>query len=167
MERIQVTKGYEAANSFQVVYDDIKTMYAFAEVSVDFSKTLKFGGNVEFNSFSTTNQSEAWNLPELKATAFANYTNDKWFAGANLFFVGERRDEVTFLVPNVITQEDPIAIDNGNYMDLNLNGGYKFTDRLTAFAKVNNVFGSNYQKYTNFEVQGLQFFAGLTYKFDF
>ena len=161
-----IVKGYEAANSFQVVYDDIKTMYAFAEVSVDFSKTLKFGGNVEFNSFSTTNQSEAWNLPELKATAFANYTNDKWFAGANLFFVGERKDEVTFLIPNVILQPESIAITNGNYMDLNLNGGYKFTDRLTAFAKVNNVFGSNYQKYTNFEVQGLQFFAGLTYKFD-
>ncbi len=162
-----VIKGFEAANSFQVVYDNIKTMYAFAEVNVDFSKTLKFGGNVEFNSFSTINQEEAWNLPELRATAFANYTNDNWFAVANLFFVGERKDELTFLVPGLITQPESIAITNGNYVDLNLNGGYKFTDRLTAFAKVNNVFGSNYQKYTNFEVQGLQFFAGLTYKFDF
>jgi len=26
---------------------------------------------------------------------------------------------------------------------------------------------SNYQKYTNFYVQGLQVFGGLTYKFDF
>lgn len=162
-----VSKGYEAANSFYVVYDDITTLYGFAEVSVDFSKTLKFGGNVEYSNFSTTNEAEAWNLPTLKATGFANYTNDKWFAGANLFFIGERKDELTFMVPNILNQPEAKVIDNGNYVDLNLNGGYKFTDKLTAFAKVNNVFGSNYQKYTNFNVQGLQVFAGLTYKFDF
>jgi len=161
---ILVAKGYEAGNSFQVVYDDVKTLFAFAEVSVDFSKTLKFGGNVEFNNFSTTNEVEAWNLPTLKATAFANYNVKQWFAGANLFFVGDRKDELTFQTP-VLTTVDEV-IDLGNYVDLNLNGGYKFTDKLTAFVKVNNLFSSNYEKYTNFKVQGLQFFAGLTYKFD-
>ena len=160
----QVAKGYEAANSFQVIYDEVSTLFGFAEVSVDFSKTLKFGGNVEYNNFSTTDEAEAWNLPTLKATAFANFNQDKWFAGANLFFIGERKDELTFS-QNIL--RDPEIIDVGNYIDLNLNGGYKFTHKLTAFAKVNNVFGSNYQKYTNFNVQGLQVFAGLTYKFDF
>lgn len=164
---IDVAKGYEAANSFQVVYDEVSTLYGFAEVSVDFSKTLKFGGNVEYNSFSTTNEAEAWNLPALKATAFANFNQDKWFAGANLFFIGERKDELIFNIPGVLINRSPELIDVGNYIDLNFNGGYKFTDKLTAFTKVNNVFGSNYQKYTNFNVQGLQVFAGLTYKFDF
>ena len=159
-----VSKGYEAANSFQVVYDEISTLYGFAEVSVDFSKSLKFGGNIEYNKYTTTLASEAWNLPTLKATGFANFSQDKWFAGANLFFIGERKDELTF---NNDALGTAMIIDVGNYIDLNLNGGYKFTDKLTAFAKVNNVFGSNYQKYTNFNVQGLQVFAGLTYKFDF
>jgi len=72
-----------------------------------------------------------------------------------------------FNIPGVLINQSPQIVDVGNYVDLNLNGGYKFTDKLTAFAKVNNVFGSNYQKYTNFNVQGLQVFAGLTYKFDF
>ena len=66
--------------------------------------------------------------------------------------------------PNTQSVDEIITL--GNYVDLNFNGGYKFTDKLTAFAKVNNVFSSNYQKYTNFKVQGLQVFAGLTYKFD-
>ncbi len=161
-----VVKGYEAGNSFQIIYDDVKTLYAFAEVSVDFSKQLKFGGNVSYNNFSTTNEVEPWGLPNLKASAFANYNNNKWFAGANLFFVGQRMDELDFAIPGVLINRAPELIDVGNYVDLNLNAGYKFTDRLTAFAKVNNALGSNYQKYTNFTVQGLQFFAGLTYKFD-
>jgi outer membrane cobalamin receptor len=159
---IGVTKGYEAGNSFQVLYDNIATIGGFAEVSVDFSKELKFGGNIEINNYSTDTQAEVWNLPELKASAFANYNQDKWFAGANLFFAGERKDELTFTDILIPTE----AITIGNYVDLNLNGGYKFTDKLTAFAKVNNVFSSSYQKYAGFKVQGLQFFAGLTYKFD-
>ncbi len=161
---IIVTKGYEAGNSFQVLYDDIKTIGGFAEVSVDFSKELKFGGNIEINSYSIDNQAEAWNLPTLKASAFANYNQDKWFAGANLFFVGERKDELTFQTPVLTTIDEVLTL--GNYVDLNLNGGYKFTDKLTAFIKVNNMFSSSYQKYANFKVQGLQVFGGLTYKFD-
>ena len=163
---ITVVKGYEAGNSFQVVYDDVKTLHAFAEVSVDFSKQLKFGGNVSYNSFSNTNEVEAWGLPTLKASAFANYNVKKWFAGANIYFVGERKDELVFNIPGVLINRSPELLDVGNYIDLNLNAGYKFTDRLTAFAKVNNVLSSDYDKYTNFRVQGLQFFAGLTYKFD-
>jgi len=159
---VVVTKGYEAGNSFQVLYDNIKTLGGFAEVSVDFSKELKFGGNIEINSYNVDNQDEAWNLPELKASAFANYNQDKWFAGANLFFVGERKDELTFTDINMQIE----SLDIGNYVDLNLNGGYKFTDKLTAFVKVNNLFNSTYQKYSNFKVQGLQVFGGLTYKFD-
>ena len=160
-----VTKGYEAGNSFQIVYDHVKTLTAFAEVSIDFSKELKFGGNIEYNIYSKDTIAEAWNLPDLKASAFANYNKDKWFAGANLFFVGERKDEFSFAVPNIQSIDEVVTL--GNYIDLNLNGGYKFTDKLTAFAKVNNVFSSSYQKYTNFRVQGLQIFGGLTYKFDF
>ena len=161
---IIVEKGYEAGNSFQIVYDDVKTLTAFAEISIDFSKELKLGGNIEFNTYSKDTIVEAWNLPELKVSAFANYNQDKWFAGANLFFVGERKDEFAYVVPNIQSVNEIITL--GNYVDLNFNGGYKFSDKLTAFAKVNNVFSSNYQKYTNFKVQGLQVFAGLTYKFD-
>ena len=164
---IEVAKGYEAANSFQTIYDDVNTIYALAEVSVDFSKTLKFGGNVGYYMYEMENEAEPWNLPNLKAAAFAKYTNDQWFAGANLFFVGERKDELSFNIPNVLINRAPELIDLGNYLDLNLNGGYKFTNRFTTFVKVNNVLSSNYQKYTNFTVQGLQVLAGLTYKFDF
>lgn len=160
----EVTRGFNAGNSFQVVYDDVKTLYATAEVSVDFSKTLKFGGTVGYYNYSMDKQSESWNLPNLKANAFAKYTNAQWFAGANLFFVGARKDEVSFVSS---LAKDPIAVTNSSYIDLNLNGGYKFTNRFTVFAKANNILSSNYQRYTNFEVQGLQILAGLTYKFDF
>jgi len=156
-----VSLGYEAGNSFGVVYDTIKTISGFAEVTIDFSKDLKLGGNAEFNQYDTKNEDKAWNLPALKISAFADYNNDNWFAGANIFYVGSRKDEIS-------TPINPaVVVTVGDYVDLNLNGGYKFNEKLTVFAKVNNLLSSDYQKYTNYYVQGLQVFGGLTYKFDF
>jgi len=160
-----VEVGYRAGNSFQVVYDTIKTIRGFAEVSVDFSKQLKFGGNVTVQTFETSSQDEAWNLPNLKITGFANYTNDHWFAGADVFYVGNRKDE--FIMDSQISPYTQSEISVGDYIDLNFNGGYQFTDKLSVFAKVNNILSTSYEKYSNFRVQGLQVFGGLTYKFDF
>ncbi|MDY7394697.1 TonB-dependent receptor [Aureibaculum sp. 2210JD6-5] len=156
-----VDYGYEAGNSFGIVYDTIQTINGFAEVTIDLSKQLKLGGNAEFNQYNTKNEEKAWNLPALKVSAFANYNNENWFAGANIFYVGSRKDEIS-------TPIHPATIITvGDYVDLNLNGGYKFNEKLTVFAKVNNLLSSDYQKYTNYYVQGLQVFGGLTYKFDF
>ena len=157
-----IIQGYEAGNSFQIVYDDVKTIGGFAEININLSTELNFGGNIAYNIYTLTNEEEAWNLPSLKASGFAKYSQDKWFAGANLFFVGERKDEFTSEVINATNT----ILTLGNYVDLNLNAGYKFSGKLTAFAKVNNVFSSNYQKFANYEVQGLQVVGGITFKFD-
>lgn len=155
-------ENYQFANSFNVIYDDINTLGVFGEIAIDFSKELNFGGNVQFNSYDKDIQDNAWNLPSIEAKIFAKYNVEKWHVGVNLFFVGERKDE--FISTFGTTQTE---VTNKSYVDLNLNFGYNFTDRLTAFANANNVLGSDYQKYTGFEVQGIQVLGGIKYKFDF
>lgn len=161
---LNTNENYQFGNSFSVVYDDINTLGVFGEINIDFSKELSFGGNVQFSTYDKDLQEKAWNLPSIEASVFANYTTQKWNAGANLFFVGERKDEYNsngFILPLSTTQ-----ITNKSYIDLNLNFTYNFTDRLSGFANANNVLGADYHKYTGFEVQGLQFLAGVKYKFD-
>jgi hypothetical protein len=157
-----VENGYEAGNSFQVIYDDVTTLHASAELIVDFTKEIKFGGNIEYNSYVLDNEPHAWNLPMLKSTLIASYTRKKWSAGADLFFVTDRKDEL-IIIPTSSTNR----ITNSAYFDVNLNGVYNFNEKLSAFANFNNVLSTNYQRYTNFQVQGFQFFGGLKYKFDF
>ncbi|MCK0130482.1 TonB-dependent receptor [Flavobacteriaceae bacterium F08102] len=160
-----VDLGYRMGNSFEVVYDTIKTIGIFGEVRIDFSKELKFGGNVSVQTYETSSQEEAWNLPNLKITGFANYTNDNWFAGADIFYVGNRKDEFIMDSQNAPFTRSQITV--GDYIDLNLHGGYQLTTKLSVFAKVNNILSTSYEKYSNFRVQGLQALGGLTYKFDF
>ncbi|WP_254906655.1 TonB-dependent receptor [Flavobacterium sp. FPG59] len=156
--------NYGFGNSFQVVYDDMRTLRFFGELKADFSKDVSFGINGSFSSFTNDFQQEAWNLPaiQFKANLDVDIT-EKWYAGANVFYVGERKDlqnSTTFLPSTT-----PIILEG--YFDLNANVGYKYNEQLTGFIKLNNLTNNNYQKWLNFPVQGFQFLVGANYKFDF
>jgi hypothetical protein len=163
------TEGYAFGNSFNVIYDDIKTLTGFAELKADFSKNVSFGISGSYNNYSTTNQSEAWNLPALElASTFDFNINEKWYAGAKVFFVGERNDIqntafTSFSAPS--TTSETVTLDS--FFDLNAHIGYKYNDRLTAFIKGNNLASQNYQRWVNFPVQSINVIIGANYKFDF
>ena len=159
--------GFNYGNSFNVVYDKVKTLSFFGELKADFSKNVTFGINGTFSSFNTDFEMEAWNLPTLKIASTLDVTiTDKWYAGTSLFFVGERKDLL-----HLASLFDPAAMDKvitlESYFDLNAHIGYKFSDRMTFFLKGNNLANQNYQRWMNYPVQGLQVLGGASYKFDF
>ncbi len=161
------TDGYAYANSFEVVYDRVKTVSFFGELKADFSKNVSFGINGTFSSYSTDVEKEAWNLPSIKlATTLDVNITPKWYAGTSLFFVGERKDifrQATITLPF----PDDISITLKSYFDLNAHVGYKYSERMTFFLRGNNLANQNYQRWANYPVQGLQILGGASYKFDF
>ena len=159
-------EGYQYGNSFNVVYDKLKTVSFFGELKADFSKNVAFGINGTFSSYSTDVENEAWNLPALKlgASLDVNITQ-KWYAGTNVFFVGERKDFAHFASLTQPTFDTEVTLDS--FFDLNAHIGYKHSERLTFFLKGNNLANQDYQRWLNFPVQGLQVLGGANYKFDF
>lgn len=156
--------GFRFGNSFSAVYDDITTLSVFGELEIDLTKRLMIGGNVQFNSFTTTNQREAWNLPQLEGGIFGKYKNDKWYTTANIFFVGERQD-LNFSGTFPLATSGIQTLEA--FTDINLNGGYHFNDFVSVFVKLNNILNNDYERFANFNVQGFQVLGGVTYKFDF
>jgi hypothetical protein len=160
------TEDYAYGNSFGVVYDDINTLSFSGEINVDVNRDFKLGLNGSFFSYNSEFEAEAWNLPEMKASLFMDYQiNEKWFAGANLFYIGERKDREETI--NMIGGLGSRTITLDGFTDLNANVGYRFNDQLSIFAKGNNLLGANYERWSNFPVQGIQVMAGATYKFDY
>ncbi|MBI6121076.1 TonB-dependent receptor [Salegentibacter maritimus] len=162
-----ITENYAFGNSFEMVYDDVNTLSVAGELNVDVNQNFRLGINAEYFNYNTDDEAEAWNLPDFKASLNADYQiSEKWFAGANLFYVGERYDQERVVA---ITTGEPslntISLDS--YFDVNANLGYRFNDRLSVFVKGSNLLNNDYQRWTNFRVQGLQLLAGATYKFDF
>lgn len=159
-------EGYSYGNSFGVVYDKVRTLNFFGELKADFSKNVTFGVNGTFSSYSTDAESEAWNLPSLKVGANLDVTiTEKWYAGTNLFFVGERKDFAHFASLSLPALDETVTLKS--YFDLNVHVGYKHNERLTFFLKGNNLANQDYQRWLNYPVQGIQVLGGASYKFDF
>lgn len=159
-------QNYAFGNSFGVVYDDVRTLRFYGELKADFSQNVSFGINGTFNSYKFDGL-EAWNLPSMKLSSNLDVNITKqWYAGLNVFYVGERKDMQTrqtdfaMPIPGV-----PVTLKS--YFDANAHVGYKYNERLTFFLKLNNIGNQAYQKWLNYPVQGFQVLAGGNYKFDF
>lgn len=161
--------GFAFGNSFNVVYDDVTTVSVFGELNININRNFTLGINAEVLDYSTDEQQEAWNLPNIKGSLFGDYQiNEHWFAGANIFYVGERED--LFTPDNLgipLADVTPTLITLDSYFDVNAHLGYRFGDQLTAFAKFNNITSNEYTRWANYRVQGFQVLGGVTYKFDF
>ncbi|WP_439127595.1 TonB-dependent receptor [Polaribacter sp.] len=157
-------KGYEYGNSFRIFYDDVKTTSVFSEIEYLFNRNLTFSTQVEFNNYSTTNALENWNLPSLQGSFLVKYKTEKWYATANIFYVNERKD-VIYNAVNPSSLKGIVTLNS--FVDVNLNGGYHFNDKFSAFLRLNNVLNTQYQRFANFDTQGFQALGGITYKFDF
>jgi len=159
-------EDYTYGNSFGMVYDNVDTFGVAGEINVDVNRNFKLGIKAEYFSYSTDDEVEAWNLPDIKGSLFLDYQiNEYWFAGANLFYIGERKDQ--FFLNDGTTITSPFTVVLDSYFDANAHIGYHINDQLSVFAKANNIANDAYQKWQNFPVQSIQFLAGATYKFDF
>jgi hypothetical protein len=158
--------NYAFGNSLHVVYDDMKTIRFYGELKADLTKGVTVGVDGTFSSYTNKIQSEAWNLPAIKLNSTLDFAiTEKWFAGVNLFYVGERKDQQQNTDVVYVVAPGPITLDS--YLDLNANVRFKYNERFTAFVKANNITNKGYQKWLNYPVQGFQLMLGANYKFDF
>lgn len=158
---------YTYGNSFRVVYDKVKTVSAFGELSLDVNRNFNLRLNGEVFSYNSDVEAEAWNLPNFKAMLQGNYQiGENWYAGADIFYVGERKEQRTDLIETTDLESGRV-VTLDSYIDLNANLGYRFNEQLSAFVKGKNLLGDNYQRWDEYPVLGLQVMAGVTYKFDF
>ncbi|WP_406683354.1 TonB-dependent receptor [Seonamhaeicola sp. MEBiC1930] len=163
---LMTDQAYSYGNSFGIEYDNVDTFGVAGEINVDVNRNFKLGIKAEYFSYSTDDEAEAWNLPDFKGSLFMDYQIDEhWFTGANLFYIGERKDQ--YFLNDGITVASPFTVVLDSYFDANAHLGYHINDQISVFAKANNIANNAYQRWQNFPVQSIQFLAGATFKFDF
>ncbi|MBT8270585.1 MAG: TonB-dependent receptor [Flavobacteriaceae bacterium] len=158
--------NFTQGNSFGIVYDDLKTFSVFGEVNVDVNRNFTLGIKAEYFNYTTDKQEEPWNLPDFIASLFMDVQIDEhWFAGANLYYTGERPDQSLIVDMGLITLPNTVILES--FFDANAHVGYRINDRWAVYARANNIANQDYKRWLNYPVQGIQFLAGATYKFDF
>ena len=158
-------KSYQLGNSFSIVYDHVSTFNIGGELSVDVNRNFKLGVKADFFAYSTGDEGEAWNLPSLTSSLFMDYQIDThWFAGASLFYFGQRKDQI-YTTTEPVEPFGKTTLDG--YFDANAHVGYHLNDRFSVFVRANNIANKNYERWLNYPVQSIQILGGATYKFDF
>lgn len=147
-----VSQSYQLGNSFQSIYKDVNTFKLKGVVDYTLSDSWKIGLVGNYNVFMTTQK--VWNLPAIATETFVSFQQKKWFANAGFNLVGNRYD----LVQNITTELKP-------YVDINLKGKYAFTDNFFAHVNAYNLLGNQYERFVNYQSQGIQVLGGITYKF--
>ncbi len=159
-------EGYDYGNSFSYRYDDLKTVTGYGEIHFDINTKFSLGISGTYAQYSTEREQYAWNLPQIKASFTLDYQiTPQWYVGIQTFYIGERKDINTAILPTLTTPQPIINLEP--YLDANVHLRYKFNDRWSAFIKGNNLLGENYEHWADVPVQGIQVLGGATYTFDF
>ena len=164
--------SYGFGNAFVVEYQNLKTLTLFGEMRYEFESQTSLGIHAQYNHYQS-NQEKAWNLPRFKAGADARFEFEQnWFADLEVFYVGERFDRFGLYNPLTDIEGQSNGVESfiselKGFVDVNIKVGYRATKNWTIFVKGNNLFNSKYDRFVNYQVQGIQLAAGAMYKFDF
>ncbi|GGE07503.1 TonB-dependent receptor [Psychroflexus salis] len=152
-------------NSFQIIYDALTTTAIDVEIDYSINNKINVGVEANYSAYDTEVLASAFNLPNTRASVFANYKmNDQWKFGASVFYVGERddlqvdRSLQAFGTPEVITLD--------SFVDANFTAQYKINSQLHAFVEAKNLFGGNYERWLAYPVQDFQILGGISFQFD-
>ncbi len=154
------------SHQYYVIYDNLVENSLKGELGYHQEK-INVYLRANYIQFETDELEEAYHRPELTASLSGEYNlYNKLIFGLDLIYWSEQYAPSLEVVPNT----DPLLASQKNVkldaiFDLNLSVEYRYTKRLSAFVKVNNILGLNYQKYKDYPVQGFNVWGGLTYSF--
>ncbi len=143
---------------FDVVYDSLMTNLG-TQVEVNFSPEdfLDVGGTLNLNIYNTSTQEKYYHATPLRLDLYGIYRwEDQVSAKAEMNVFGPRAMSI-----------DPggTLIRLGPFIGINLSGDYRITEGFSVFLKVNNLLGSNYQRWHNYQERRLDFLAGIEVAF--
>ncbi|MBZ9786481.1 TonB-dependent receptor [Psychroflexus sp. CAK57W] len=154
-------RAFDYENSFDIIYNDLEILSISADLAYQIESDFSLGVYGKYSSFSTEKGEEAWNLPEIELKAYMNYNfTENWNFSASLFYVGERNERY---LP-VLSGSTSTTVDG--FLDVNASVEYKIIPRLSVFANANNLLDNSYNRWQNYEIQGLQVLGGVIYQFD-
>jgi len=156
-------------SKFDLVYDSttINVVNVHAEALYSASEKVRVGFKADYNHYGVKSLAQAYGRPAFLGTLYATYNVfDKLLLGANLYYYSANYGASyvnDFNNGFPITRETPRQTNS--VIDLSLRADYRLTPKFSIFAIGNNLTNRHYQRYLNYQSQGINVIGGLTYSF--
>lgn len=144
-------------NQFGVVYDDVKLLSYFGELSVSPSEELTFHVKVNYRDYEMTNEAKPWHKPAFNLSFTTRYNlRHKIILKGDILAIGKRYVKLD---------------DSGNIgelesaIDVNLGAEYRYSRVLSGFVQLNNLLSDGYYEWNYYPTYGFNVLLGVTYSF--
>lgn len=146
-------------NKFTGIYDDAKVTTIGLELGYQQSQLFSVLLKANYREYQLATQAKPWHKPATEVVLTGKYNiTDEITLGGDLFFNSQTYAQVL--------DADALKIEeNKAYVDLNLSAEYRFSDRVSAFARINNVTSTRYFRWYNYPSQRINAMLGFTFSF--
>src|SRR5690606_30961090 len=139
------------------------------EINIKFSDIARIDGKLELNQYTLKHELNAWHHPSVRLSGNSSFKIAKKIKlDADVYFQGESKakvydfDTTSPAVPQpVITNIKTLKA----FADLGVGAEYQHNKRMAAFIKINNLFGTDYQRYLYYPNFGFNILGGVSYGF--
>lgn len=144
---------------FTGLYDDVKITEVSLETRYEQSEKMNFLFEAVYRNYNMKSLAKPWHKPSFTAKAGAFFrVNERITVTGELFY--ESKIYARIMKDNTLKEAS-----RDGFVDLNLSGEYKFSDRISAFVRLNNITATRYYKWYNYPSQRMNAMAGLTFSF--
>jgi len=155
-------------SAFQVIYDNAKVARFYGELGYVMDNKITVAGWLAFNQYTMERQLKPWQLPALEAGVKGTYNlGDKIILGLDVFYVGTRYAKISQFDKFTTTGIDFKITERkmNGFVDANINAEYRYTKKLAAFVRLNNLAAQQYQIWNNYPSQRINGLLGINFSF--
>ena len=129
------------------------------ELNITLSNALNLDSKISLRNYKNNTEENAWMLPKMVLNSNANYKiTDKIKLTGDLLFQSETKAKIlTATNTNIKTIKA--------FADFSLGASYQYNKKVSAFIKINNLLGNDYQRYAYYQNYGTNILGGLGYGF--
>lgn len=140
------------------------------ELNITLSNALNLDSKISLKQYKNDLEENAWLLPSVVLNSSATFKiNDKLKITGDLLFQGDTKAKIlTYRYDG--TNPTPVGIDTNiktikAFADFSMGASYQYNKKVSAFIKVNNLLGNDYQRYAYYQNYGVNILGGLSYEF--
>lgn len=159
---------------FDLLYDGdedkkVKHLGIEGEINVRLSEVVNVGGRLNIDEYKMAKEDEAWFKPTLRLAANARFSiSEKIYIDVEGYLQdGAHAREYTYdntATPTLISDEYNI-VSMSSFFDLSAGVEYRAMKNFGVFARANNIFNKEYERFLYYPRLGFNLIGGLNYSF--
>lgn len=143
--------------TFITVYDSLlKNTGVHLEVNYDLNEQIRAGASFNFNAYTTSSFESFFNASPVRLDVYGRYTwNEKLRAQADITYFGRA----------LTAESEESFFYRSPFFGVSLGADYQIVEQFSAFVKVSNLVGTQFQRWYEYPERGIDFRVGLTLSF--